>query len=245
MKNLQNVFRRHCLQLAMAALAACALPAWAQADAPAVPQAVPSDVRCPVCGMYPARYPQWAAQLRYRDGAVRYFDSPVEMLAFLADVPRYDKAHTLDDVQARWLSDASGSGQWIVFEHAWLVHGSDMQGPMRSPDLPAFPSEEAAQHFTKEHGGHAVKATDVPPDVVQSLTHKRSSSHEGHEGHEHHEHGAHGAHGGHAAHTAHTASASAHAASHPHAGASAPASAASAASAPMHDHAHQRHHHHQ
>ncbi len=217
--------RRRFLQLGASLLAACTLPAWA------VPQSVPSDARCPVCGMYPARYPKWAAQLRYRDGAVRYFDSPVEMLAFLADVPRYDKTHTLDDVRGKWLSDASGSGQWIAFESAWLVHGSTMLGPMRTPDLPAFLSEEAAQHFAKEYGGHAMKAVDVPPDVVHSLSHQRSSGSHDHEGH-----GGHAGHGG--ERTTH-ASAPAHAASHPHEDASA-VTHTPHASAP--EHAHQHHH---
>ena len=83
MRNVKSVFRRLCLKLAMAALAVCAAPAWAQADgSAAAPQAVPAEARCPVCGMYPARYPKWAAQLRYSDGERRYFDSPVEMLQY-------------------------------------------------------------------------------------------------------------------------------------------------------------------
>ncbi|MBQ6655928.1 MAG: nitrous oxide reductase accessory protein NosL [Ottowia sp.] len=190
MRNVKSVFRRLCLKLAMAALAVCAAPAWAQADgSAAAPQAVPAEARCPVCGMYPARYPKWAAQLRYSDGERRYFDSPVEMLRFLADVPRYDKAHTAADVQGRWLSDASGSGQWIAFENAWVVYGSGVSGPMHASELPAFASEEAAQQFAREHGGHAVKAVELPPEVQHSLINQGGGRKHGHASAPAHEHG--------------------------------------------------------
>lgn len=188
MQFLPGISRRRCLRGVAAALLAGALPigAQAQGEAAAAPQAVPADARCPVCGMYPARYPKWAAQLRYSDGGRRYFDSPVEMLRFLADVPRYDKAHTAADVQGRWLSDASGNGQWIAYESAWLVHGSDVSGPMHASELPAFASEEAAQQFVKEHGGHAVKAAELPPEVQQRLLHQAGHKHGGAHKHGHH-----------------------------------------------------------
>ncbi len=32
------------------------------------PRPVPVDARCPVCGMYPARNPDWAAQLVFANG---------------------------------------------------------------------------------------------------------------------------------------------------------------------------------
>lgn len=187
MQFLPGISRRRCLRGVTAALLASALPigAQAQGEAAAAPQAVPADARCPVCGMYPARYPKWAAQLRYSDGGRRYFDSPVEMLRFLANVPRYDKAHTAADVQQRWLSDVSGNGQWIAFENAWLVHGSNVAGPMHSSELPAFASEEAAQQFAKEHGGHAVRAVELPPEVQHSLINQGGGHKHGHAAHEH------------------------------------------------------------
>ena len=34
---------------------------------PEAPRPVPPDARCPVCGMFPARNPRWAAQIIYID----------------------------------------------------------------------------------------------------------------------------------------------------------------------------------
>ena len=57
---------------------------------------VPAQARCPVCGMYPSRYPRWAAQLIFEDGAAHFFDSPVDLFIFLEDTARYDPERAPD-----------------------------------------------------------------------------------------------------------------------------------------------------
>ncbi|MBU1396829.1 MAG: nitrous oxide reductase accessory protein NosL, partial [Gammaproteobacteria bacterium] len=47
------------------------------------PRPIPADARCPVCGMYPARFSRWAAQSIFKDGAAHYFDSPLDLFVFL------------------------------------------------------------------------------------------------------------------------------------------------------------------
>ena len=98
---------------------------------------VPAAARCPVCGMYPARYPRWAAQTIFKDGAAHYFDSPVNLFDFLHKVSHYDRRYTLDDVAVSYVRDLE-SGQWIEAEQAFFVHGSEVAGPMRNADLPAL-----------------------------------------------------------------------------------------------------------
>lgn len=36
------------------------------------PRPVPKDARCPVCGMFPARNPDWAAQVIFRNGDTQF-----------------------------------------------------------------------------------------------------------------------------------------------------------------------------
>jgi copper chaperone NosL len=60
---------------------------------PIAARPVPAEARCPVCGMYPARYPRWAAQLIFKDGKALFFDSPLELFRFLLDMGRYHDAH--------------------------------------------------------------------------------------------------------------------------------------------------------
>ncbi|MHB1093890.1 nitrous oxide reductase accessory protein NosL [Thiobacillus sp.] len=140
------------------------------------PRPVPADARCPVCGMYPARYPRWAAQTIFRDGAAHYFDSPVNLFDFLHTVDRYDRRYSLDDVAASYVRDYS-SGQWIEAEHAFFVHGSDVTGPMRNADLPVFSSRNAADGFARQHRGSVLTAADMTPRLLASLSRNRRHRH--------------------------------------------------------------------
>ncbi|WP_324781074.1 nitrous oxide reductase accessory protein NosL [Thiobacillus sedimenti] len=132
------------------------------------PRPIPAGARCPVCGMYPARHPHWSAQVIFRDGAVHYFDSPIDLFVFLQRVDHYDRRYTRGDVIARYVRDVE-SGQWIDAPAAFFVQGSEARGPMRTADLPAFASRDAAAAFARRHGGAVVAAAQITPAVLQGL----------------------------------------------------------------------------
>lgn len=129
---------------------------------------IPADARCPVCGMYPARFPRWAAQSLFKDGAAHYFDSPLDLFVFLHKVNRHDRRYDQDDVAVSFVTDFE-TGQWIEAHHAFFVHGSSVFGPMRDADLPAFASREAAATLTRSRGGRVLGLTDVTPELILSL----------------------------------------------------------------------------
>jgi len=43
--------------------------------------AVPARAKCPVCGMFVAKYPDWTASARFKDGTTYYYDGPKDMLS--------------------------------------------------------------------------------------------------------------------------------------------------------------------
>ena len=134
---------------------------------------VTADARCPVCGMYPARSPRWAAQALYRDGHVHFFDSPIDLFQFMADVPRYSPGRSASDILSTWVTDAPSS-RWVAAEQAWYVHGSDALGPMRMGDLPAFASRDEAAGFARQRGGQVLAHDAITPAIVKSLSVERS-----------------------------------------------------------------------
>ncbi|MFV0680155.1 nitrous oxide reductase accessory protein NosL [Ottowia sp.] len=144
------------------------------------PRPIPAGARCPVCGMYPARGPRWAAQVLYRDGHVHFFDSPIDLFQFLPEVTRHSPGHTAADILSTWVTDAH-SGQWVAAEKAWLVHGSDALGPMRMGDLPAFASRDEAAAFAKQRGGQVLAYHAITPAIIQSLSTRRSHALHNHE----------------------------------------------------------------
>lgn len=133
------------------------------------PKAVPDDARCPVCGMYPARFPHWAAQVVFNDGASQFFDSPVDLLVFLARIERYNPSYALADVAGRFVTDAD-TGKWTALEQAYFVHGSKALGPMRDGDLPAFASRDQAVRFAARNGGRVLKPSGITAAELGALS---------------------------------------------------------------------------
>lgn len=132
------------------------------------PRPIPPGARCPVCGMYPARSPRWAAQSIFKDGASHSFDSPIDLFFFLQRVDHYDNRYTAADVAASFVTDFE-SGQWIEASSAVFVQSSSILGPMRDADLPAFASRDAAETFARNRGGKTLTFTDITPELIASL----------------------------------------------------------------------------
>lgn len=129
---------------------------------------IPAEARCPVCGMYPARSPKWAAQAVFTDGASHYFDSPVDLFVFLQQPDRYNKRYARDDIAASFVTDFE-TGQWIDSHNAFYVQGSSAFGPMRSADLPAFATRKSADALARGRGGKVLTSMQVTPELIQSL----------------------------------------------------------------------------
>ncbi|QDF98512.1 hypothetical protein CJ010_19205 [Azoarcus sp. DD4] len=129
---------------------------------------VPAHARCAVCGMFPARHPDWAAQLITDNGDAWFFDSPVDMLLFLADSARYTRGIAIGAIAARYVSDHAGGG-WVAADEAWFVHGSSATGPMRGPDLPAFASRAAAEALAAAQGGRVLRFAELDATLVAAL----------------------------------------------------------------------------
>jgi copper chaperone NosL len=137
---------------------------------------VPPDARCPVCGMYPARFPRWAAQIIFADGATHFFDSPVDLFMFLAEPARFDSARSGADATALHVADFD-SGRWLDARRAVFVLGSRVRGPMRGPDLPAFADATAAEAFAAANGGRTLHFAEIDPAIVGKLRDANHSHH--------------------------------------------------------------------
>ena len=133
------------------------------------PKSIPADARCPVCGMYPARFPRWAAQIVFKDGASHFLDSPVDLFVFLQGIDRYSRRYAMKDIATSYVNDFE-TGQWIEMHHAFYVHGSNVAGPMRNADLPAFSSRKLADAFARSRGGKVLTFRQVTPELIQPMS---------------------------------------------------------------------------
>lgn len=136
--------------------------------APSAPREVPPDARCPVCGMFPARYPRWAAQVIFANGDVQYLDSPLSLFIYLQQVPRYTAGQSAANIVTSYVTDLD-TGTWVATAQAWFVHRSRLMGPMRSGNLPAFATLDQARDFADREGGEWLSAEVLRKGLPASL----------------------------------------------------------------------------
>jgi len=142
-----------------------ALPA--SAEGPAVAKPSPKD-KCPVCGMFVAKYPDWLATLVFKDGTFRYFDGPKDLFKFLLDLKQYAPGRGQSDIDRFFVNDYYAVRQ-IDGREAFYVLGSDVYGPMGKELIP-FAVETDARGFLKDHGGRSIlRYHEVTPAVLKQL----------------------------------------------------------------------------
>lgn len=120
--------------------------------------------QCPVCNMYPARYPKHRCQLTDTDKNVHHFCSTQCLFAFLAD----PKPFTGKDVKPVmiWVTDYA-TGSWISAKAAYYLVGSGIQGPMGHEAL-AFDKNSEAMSLFRQEGGNVLLFPDVNLDKIKS-----------------------------------------------------------------------------
>ena len=131
------------------------------------PQRIEREMRCPVCGMYPSLSPEWMTQIVFKDRSMVAFDSPLEMLRYLHDLPRYGKGRLATDIERIYVADYAHGG-WLRAEAAFFVAGARLRGPMRDDNYPAFSSRDDAETFIGKQGGQIRSYAEIaatPPSV--------------------------------------------------------------------------------
>jgi len=121
---------------------------WAFAQ----PTEIESHKKCPLCGMYSARYPKFNCQIVFKDGSYEAFDSSIGLLVYL-HFP--DKTGIkLKPVAGIYFKDYFKGG-WLEADKAFFVTGSEIRGPMGIQFLPVD-SEQAANKLKKQARGKGI-----------------------------------------------------------------------------------------
>lgn len=119
---------------------------------------VPKESKCPVCGMFVAKYPKWVGLIKH-NGDDFYFDGAKDLFKFYFDPKRYfynDGA--TKDFSEVYVTDYY-SLQQLNAKEAWYVIGSNVYGPMGHELIP-FVSKQKAQEFFNEHDGEVIISFD-------------------------------------------------------------------------------------
>jgi copper chaperone NosL len=127
----------------------------------------PGD-KCPVCGMFVAKYPDFVDQIVFKDGTHAFFDGVKDMMKYYFDLPKYNPKKTKADVATILVTDYYKLTLIDGFQ-AFYVIGSDVYGPMGKELMP-FKDEAAAKEFKVDHKGTAILLfKDITPAIIKTL----------------------------------------------------------------------------
>jgi copper chaperone NosL len=124
--------------------------------------------KCPVCGMFIYKYPDWVGEIIFNDGSAYFFDGAKDLFKYFFDLKKYNPGKTTADISAIYVTEYYDM-QKIDAKSAFFVIGSDVFGPMGKELIP-FKTREDAEQFKKDHSGTGILTFEqVKPDVIEKL----------------------------------------------------------------------------
>jgi copper chaperone NosL len=149
------------------AVLACALALGAAASAAQPPAGyvkAGKGEKCPVCGMFVYKYPDWVAEIVFRDGSREVFDGAKDLFRYLFDMRAFGGKKGPGEVAALFVTDYY-TLEPIDGKPAFYVIGSDVYGPMGKELIP-FARREDAEEFLRDHGGRKIVVfNEVAPEL--------------------------------------------------------------------------------
>lgn len=124
--------------------------------------------KCPVCGMFVARYPDWVAEIIYRDGSVQFFDGTKDLFKFYLEPHKFKATKKRQNIEAIYVTEYYDLS-FIEATKAFYVIGSDVYGPMGHEIIP-FKTEKDAREFIRDHQGQRIISfEDVDPALLNAV----------------------------------------------------------------------------
>lgn len=124
--------------------------------------------KCPVCGMFVAKYPDFVAEIIFKDGSYAVFDGAKDMFQYYFNLVKYNPSKKAEDIVSIYVTDYYGL-TLIDGVKAFYVNGSSVTGPMGKELIP-FEKEDDAKEFMADHAGkQRLKFDEVTPALVKSL----------------------------------------------------------------------------
>jgi copper chaperone NosL len=115
------------------------------------PIEVKKNDKCPVCGMFVAKYTHWLAEVIFNDGTYAVFDGPKDMFKYYLNLQKYSASKKSADITGIFVTEYY-STKLLDARKLFFVIGSDVYGPMGDELVPLL-SETDAREFMKDHKG--------------------------------------------------------------------------------------------
>ena len=127
----------------------------------------PKD-KCPVCGMFVAKYPDFLAEILFKDGSYAIFDGTKDMFKYLLNLKKYNPSKKLENIDSIYVTDYYNL-TLIDGYQAFYIVGSDVYGPMGKELIPLGKETDAIE-FRKDHKGKSIlKFKDITYEIIKEL----------------------------------------------------------------------------
>jgi nitrous oxide reductase accessory protein NosL len=124
--------------------------------------------KCPVCGMFVYKYPDFLAQIQFNGGHVFFFDGSKDMFRYYFNLKKYAPDRKAEEIASVYVTDYYSLSP-VDAREAYYIAGSDVYGPMGKELIP-FLKESEAREFMKDHKGMSLlRFKDVSPSVLKEL----------------------------------------------------------------------------
>jgi len=124
--------------------------------------------KCPVCGMFVAKYPDFLAEVLFKDGSNALFDGAKDLFKFYFQIEKYQPSRKRTDIDSVYVTDYYSLTLTDGLQ-AYYVIGSNIYGPMGRELIP-FRKETDAREFMKDHNGKALlKFPEITSEVIKGL----------------------------------------------------------------------------
>jgi len=118
--------------------------------------------------MFVAKYPDFLAQIAFKDGTYVYFDGVKDMFKYYFDLSKFQSDKNISDIDSIYVTDYYDLVPIDGFK-AYYVTGSDVYGPMGRELIP-HQTEDDAGTFLADHKGEALwKFEEITPELIKSL----------------------------------------------------------------------------
>jgi nitrous oxide reductase accessory protein NosL len=152
----------------LAAVLAVSLVASAAMAGEKKPVRPKADDKCPVCGMFVAKYPDFLAQIIFKDGSYALFDGTKDMAKYYFNLAKYNPSKKVSDIDSIYVTDYYQLELTDGMSALYVV-GSDVYGPMGKELIPIAKKDDA-EEFMLDHGGDSLlQWKEITPDILKPL----------------------------------------------------------------------------
>lgn len=118
--------------------------------------------------MFVAKYPEWTACSKWKDGATYFFDGPKDMFTHYLNIGSNTSPRKQGDLAGLFVKEYY-SLKVIDARSAFFVIGSDVYGPMGGELVPFATQKDAASFMNDHNGKKIVRFNEVNLPLLKLL----------------------------------------------------------------------------